>query len=188
MANFSLLVQDLFSYIVDDIGFHLYEIKDDLVIWKKEKYFIRVCYDKRYSHEIDFGIYVENSIEPQFDINEILEIAGMPPRTQAFQASDETRLFRVLETISLLFFDVCKHVDLFSSESMELLKKIRDKNCNNYTMENRITQFKNTEETIWKEKKYDALVELYEKNKDILTALQKKRLEYAKRKMLTDTV
>jgi len=186
MTLFQEKAQEYFSFLIDEFGFHVHEANAYMIVWKKERFYINVRYDARRSYELDIGYGYDDSNDSDdskiqdyslYELYEILQYAEIKFDSCLYQASDAESLSTLLKTMADLLHVTCRKVDLFVPEVFDALQDIRDKNCLNYARQKLDEQGNN----LWMSRDYSSLVQLYEYNADILTPLEKERLDYAKK-------
>ena len=180
-STFTSIVQENFSFLVDEFCFQIEMIEEIHVVWKKGNIYIEILHNK-YSYEISLLIYrcedYRLGIVP-YSFDELLPCAKLAPLTSSFQASNNERLTMLISKISSLLKDILAKIDVFDHNTFDVLASIRKKNCNEY--KNKIDRRYLFEQgnILWKEKEYKQLVLLYQKDIDILTDNERKRYEYA---------
>jgi hypothetical protein len=187
MTLFQEKAQEYFSFLVDEFGFHAHETDDYKVVWNKEPYHISICYDAHRSYELDmgYGYYGSDDIDdsqahgcPHYDLYEILQYADIKYDSFLCQASNAESLSTLLKKMAELLHVACRKVDLFVPETFDSLCEIRTKNCSIYERHNLTKQGNH----FWESKNYSSLIQLYEIHAEILTPLEKQRLDYAQKK------
>jgi len=197
MTQFYENVKKYFSFLADEFGFHILETNDYKVVWQKERFRISIYFDVRRSYELDirYGYYGSDAPEDSrfehdnsFDLYEILQYARLTVDSCFFQASSATEFAEPLERMANLFHVICRKIDLFLPEAFDALIEIRDKNCLIYARQKEQQKLEVLGNEFWKSKNYSSLIQLYEIHAEILTPLEKKRLDYARKKHRESTI
>jgi len=181
---FESLVQENFSFLVEKYGFHVNNT--NAMHWSRGRYNVKLSYHR---FELDLHLYYDDggglSSYSLCEVQQLTQLADIKDATYIYMASTPERLSLGIIQISSIFRNICEKLDIFNQETFDKLAIIRRKYSEECAMKTRILYFKEEEEKIWREKKYAELIELYENNNDILTTLEMKRLEYAKRNVIT---
>jgi hypothetical protein len=180
---FEFLAQENLSFLVTEYGFHVVNTCTTSVCWNRGEYNVEIMFDQYRSYELQLRLYFKDREDvPSYYLDEILQLANMKDISYVYQASTPERLSQGILKISSLFQKVCAKLDLFNQKTFDMLATVRKKNCDKYKNNLIHSDLCKIGNKLWKEKNYEKIIHLYEQHLDMLSEIEKKRYDYAKKK------
>ena len=180
---FVSLIQENFSFLVEEYGFHVNNT--NAMHWSRGKYNVKLSYDHNRSYELDLHIYYDDveylSPYSLCEIQQLFQLADIKDATYIYMASTSERLSQGIFEISSLFKNICEKIDIFNTETFAMLAIIRRNYSEECERKNKLKWMRIDAEKAWKEKDYPTIKVLYEPFLDDLTKSEIKKYEYALR-------
>ncbi len=188
-SEFIRLVQDKFLFLTSKYGFRCKSSTSDFVRYESDKVFVVVHFDSIRSYEIGVEVgqleALYNGQERPFNLGEILRLEGVAEKENytIFQADTSAALESGLSRLALLLSSYA--VDYLQNDrfSFKRLSDFREKECNQYELETRLVHIRKEVRKAWENKDYVKVVELYKPVENAITAAEKKKLDFARKKI-----
>ena len=191
--GFAEAVLGAFDFLVKDFGFRCVESEMTFVRYESPDVFVNV-YHGRASYEIGVEIGLVNNpwgrAEPPFTIRDIVEFNGAEKETGftrvvTFSANDPALVEKFVNKLADF---VKRYAESELKGDLRIYEQLRSFVLNEsakYTKELKISQIKREADKAWQQKDYASLVKLYEQVEESLTPAEAKKMEYAKRHLIT---
>ncbi|HFD11997.1 MAG TPA: hypothetical protein ENJ32_05980 [Crenotrichaceae bacterium] len=187
--NFPELIQDEFSYLVENYGFHCVSATVFDVRFESDTVFVDVRYDANRSYEIGIEVGQKNVLfdgkERPFNLGEILRLRGVAEKEgyKAFQAADSVSLINCISRLSS-WLEIYA-VDFLQNDrfSFKRLSDFREKECDQYELETKLSHIRREVQIAWSNKDYLKVLELYQPVESFLSEVEKKKLAFAQRQI-----
>jgi hypothetical protein len=188
LLGFVEAVESSFAFLVSDHGFTLTQVEPTYMRYKTEDVFL-VVYHGRSSCEIDveIGQIVKNpdQIEVSYSMGEIIEFAGASKETgyTYFMATTPENVLMHVRTLAEYTKKYALNVLAGDQQTWDDLEKTRRKISNLITREYKLKAVRRDVDSAWREKNFPRVVELYGSVEEDLAASEKKKLEYARKRL-----
>jgi len=186
LDNFIPLIQESFSFLVSEHGFHLADFDETSVRWDRGMYHVAISY-YRYGFELDLHLcYNDGKDLSSYSLSEVRlleQLADIEDNSYIYMASTPERLSLGISQIASLIKKICERFDIFNQEVFGMLATIRRKNSEEYAKEQALERMRNNAERAWKEKNFAAIKTLYEPFLDNLLKSEMKKYEYAVKRL-----
>ncbi len=187
--EFVKLAKEKFDFLISEYNFRCVEATNYIVRFEDDKVFVSVRYDASRSYELDVEVgqlnVLFNGQERPFNLGEILRLAGVAEKENYtfFQASElsilvncVTRLASLLSTYAVDFLQNNKF-------SFKRLSDLREKECNQYELETKLTCIRKEVQIAWKNKDYSKVAELYKPVEYAISDAERKKLTFAQKQV-----
>lgn len=180
-----------FHFLIKDYDFRCVKAEVTFVRYESKFIFMNIYHGRRsYELGVEIGKLEKSHVEQEngFTIGEVMDLAGVRKdlRFTFFQASskDQVQIFvrKLAEYVKKYAKPILDgHYEIF--EKLEILRKNKS---DAYIREAELRNIREMADVAWKQKEYTKFVELYNPVKDGLTSIERKKLDYARKKLRVD--
>ena len=182
--EFSRAVVESFDFLTNEYDFLLVRIEATLVTYESESLFINI-YHGRGSFELGVEIGQKHaSRDLHFSIGEIIYLVDSQKgeEYEGLQASTRDRVSNLVPRLASLVREYAAEVLKGNPTCFEALAALREQRSDALLKKWRLTATRQNADVAWKDKNLESIVELYESMEGDLSAVESKRLEYAKKR------
>jgi hypothetical protein len=185
MLEFQDAVKEYFAFLNDKYGFKCISSTLYLVKYISDKVFIDI-YHERISFEIYFVVGLLKDNKVRLTSNDIELLYSPEHATKCYQGSNKKNVYFSVEHIANVAEQYSKDALIDSEKFFKdtLAMESKEQQCNLLLQEIRIADEK--AKKAWEVKDYKTVIEIYNQYAGQLNAIQKKMLDYSKRKVEGD--
>jgi hypothetical protein len=184
--DFENLTRSAFAFLSDG-GFRIVESDIGRVRFESERVYVEVLFDAQRSFEVGVQIGLVDALGPgkerPFSLPEILRLRRIPEagRLDGAQATTANVLCDLLTALARNTRDHARDFLAGDANSYRELASFRELETGKYAQEQRLRYMRADADAAWASKNYPAVVKAYSSDPSLLTAAERKRLEYAQK-------
>ena len=185
--GFSKTVVESFKFLTDEYSFHLTMIEPTLVTFESPSLFINIYHGRR---SFELGFEIGEKVGPRdlhFSIGELIYLVDSQKgeEYQGLQASTQDRVGNLVPRLASLVKEYAADALKGNAKCFEALAALREQRGDALLKKWRLSGIRESADKAWKDKNLDRIVELYESMQGDLSAVESKRLQYAKKHTLS---
>lgn len=190
MLNFKDHVLKSFHFLESGYSFHCVDANELCVRYESDKVFVVVRFDNGRSFELDVEIgqrdILYNGKERLFNMGEVLRLKGVEKKEgySFLQASGQSSLENAIDTLSGYLEKYGNDLLKGNRLTFKSLIDLRLREGEEYAIARDLRFIRHEAEKAWKKRDYRKFVSLYDPIKPYMTGSEKKKLEYAERKLI----
>jgi hypothetical protein len=187
VSSFVSLVGDNFEFLVIDYGFSRVKESDYQVRFESKNVFVDVRYDADRSYELGVEVGQLKALfdgqERPFNLGEILRVEGVidKEKYRDFQVSDNVALGNCITKLASLVSSYAKDYLTNNKFSFKRLSDLREKECDQLELKNKLIRIRQEAQSAWKNKDYSRVVDLYRRVENIISESERKKLTFAEK-------
>ena len=187
--DFANMARSAFAFLTDDEGFCVVHSGGERVRFESKSVYVEVLFDAQRSFEVGVQIGLADSLGPgkerPFSLSEILRLRRIPDTDilEGAQATTKSVLGTLLAALARKTRDHARDFLSGDADSYRELASFRELETESYAQEQRLRYMRADADAAWTAKDYLAVIKAYGSSPSLLTASERKRLEYAKKQV-----
>ena len=187
--TFAVVVKSHFMFLETEYEYSIVKGDNYMLRYENKDVFLVVHYDAERSFELDVEIgqlkCLFNGQERPFTWGEVLRAEGLAEGEKyiAFQAVSCTSFHLGIAQLAQQVSRFSRGYLLNDELSFKRLSSLREFECDQYERERQLVGIRSEAQLAWQKKDYSALVALYEPVESIISEVEKKKLNLARRRV-----
>jgi hypothetical protein len=187
--GFSQAVLTSFRFLITEFGFKCVKQETTLVRYESSGVFVNVFHGRSsYELGVEIGQLRKNLDIPEFGftLGEIISLsdAKFGAMYRPYQITKPELITKYVEQIAELAKKYATSALVNDKGFFEQLSSLQLQKSDEYLKDMKLNQIRSEVEVAWREKNYKQVVELYGSVESDLTLSERKKLEYARRKLI----